>query len=370
MGVLLSAALVISFVPTQGLAESVALAGSSPEAGASGGEQPDGGTGSLAATTSASAKSADGSASAGDGTGADASSYGEPGAPALADGAAAAPAPGASESDGAGAPAPAGPTSAPLVNIIEADAAGNSHAQMYTTLLDKDGKVVDTNDPSRTVDQRYKPVDQGGEGAGLAKGDGVTVHFRMAAVTPNNADGEGTGVQEDTTYLMELPWQLVAAKQDKSGNKLVDPDVPLDFFNSGDMTAKGGVYSRLGSDGAPLANSTGDPLYELRINFANVADRVDIAGEFQYTTTVSRNVTSGSTVSLTYVPGGTVSFKVNDDPTPGIDGEYGATIGAGSGGPTSYYVNASLSKNALEGSTDDVFAYKNATISLDDNMGV
>lgn len=311
MGILLSAALVTSFVPAQGLADSVSLAGPSVEASASSDGRLDGGSGSPSAV--------DAIVTA-DSTATGASPDDAAGAPAPADGAAAAPAPGASESDGAGAPAPAGPTSAPLVNIIEADAAGNPHAQMYTTLLDKDGKVVDTNDPSRTVDQRYKPVDQGGEGAGLAKGDGVTVHFRMAAVTPNNADGEGTGVQEDTTYLMELPWQLVAAKQDKSGNKLVDPDVPLDFFNSGDMTVKGGIYSKLDSDGAPLANSTGDPLYELRINFANVADRVDIAGEFQYTTTVSQNVTSGSTVSLTYVPGGTVSFKVNDDPTPGIDG--------------------------------------------------
>ena len=361
MGILLSAALVTSFVPAQGLADSVSLAGPSVEASASSDGRLDGGSGSPSAVDAIVTADSTATGAAPD----DAAST-----PAPADGAAAAPAPGASESDGAGAPAPAGPTSAPLVNIIEADAAGNPHAQMYTTLLDKDGKVVDTNDPSRTVDQRYKPVDQGGEGAGLAKGDGVTVHFRMAAVTPNNADGEGTGVQEDTTYLMELPWQLVAAKQDKSGNKLVDPDVPLDFFNSGDMTAKGGIYSKLDSDGAPLANSTGDPLYELRINFANVADRVDIAGEFQYTTTVSQNVTSGSIVSLTYVPGGTVSFKVNDDPTPGIDGEYGATISAGSGGPTSYYVNASLSKNAPEGSTDDIFAYKNATISLDDNMDV
>ena len=364
MSVLLSAALVISFVPAQGLAESVAFAGSSPEAGASGGERLGDGTGSLAAAPSASEESVDEGASAGE------QSDGGPGATALANDAAVASASEASESDGADEPAPAAHATAPLVNIVEADAAGNPHAQMYTTLLDKDGKVVDTNDPNRAVDQRYKPVEQGGEGAGLSKGDGVTVHFRMAAITPNNADGEGTGVQEDTTYSMELPWQLVAAKQDKSGNKLVDPDVPLNFFNSGDMTAKGGVYSRLGSDGAPLANSTGDPLYELRIDFANVADRVDIAGEFQYTTTVSQNVTSGSTVSLTYVPGGTVSFKVNDDPTPGIDGEYGAAISAGSGGPTSYYVYTSLSKNAPEGSADDVFAYKNARISLDDNMGV
>lgn len=110
------------------------------------------------------------------------------------------------------------------------------------------------------------------------------------------------------------------------------------------MTAKGGIYSKLDFDGNPAVNSTGDPLYELRIDFANVADRVDISGEFQYTTTVSENVTSGSVTSLTYVPGGTVSFKVNDDPTPGIDGEYQARVGAGSGGPTSYYANASLSK--------------------------
>lgn len=29
------------------------------------------------------------------------------------------------------------------------------HSQMYTTLLDKDGKIVDTNDSDRAIDQRY-----------------------------------------------------------------------------------------------------------------------------------------------------------------------------------------------------------------------
>lgn len=107
---------------------------------------------------------------------------------------------------GADAPAPAVNAAAPLVDIIEADASGTPHSQMHTTLLDKDGKVVGTNDPHRAIDQRYKSVEQGGEGAGLSKGDNVTVHFRMAVVTPNNADGDGTGVQEGTTYYMELPW--------------------------------------------------------------------------------------------------------------------------------------------------------------------
>lgn len=114
---------------------------------------------------------------------------------------------------GVDALAPAANAAAPLVDIIEVDASGNLHSQMYTMLLDKDGKVVDTNDPDRAIDRRYKSVGQGGEGAGLPKGGNVTVHFRMAAVTPNNADADGTGVQEDTTYYMELPWQLVAAKQ-------------------------------------------------------------------------------------------------------------------------------------------------------------
>lgn len=48
---------------------------------------------------------------------------------------------------GADAPASAANAAAPLVDIIEADASGNPHSQMYTTLLDKDGKVVGTNDP-------------------------------------------------------------------------------------------------------------------------------------------------------------------------------------------------------------------------------
>lgn len=126
-----------------------------------------------------------------------------------------------SDVEGADAPAPAANAVAPLVDIIEANASGNPHSQMYITLLDKDGKVVGTNDPDRAIDQRYKSVEQGGEGAGLSKGDNVTVHFRMAAVMPNNADGEGTGVQEGTTYYMELPWQLVAAKQHRLRHRCV-----------------------------------------------------------------------------------------------------------------------------------------------------
>ena len=270
--------------------------------------------------------------------------------------------------DGEGAPAAHFTDS--LASIIEDDAAGNPHAQMYTTLLDQDGKIVDTNDPTRTVDEKYKPTDQGGQSAGLSKGDGVTVHFRMAAVTPHDADGAGTGVQEDTTYTMDLPWQLVAAKEDKNGNKLVDADTPLDFFNSGDVTAKGGLCTKHGVEGNPVMNETGDPLYELHIDFSNVANRVDISGEFQYATTVSQNVTGGSLVTLTYVPGGTVSFKVNEDATPSIGGEYGATISAGSGGPTSYYVCSNLSKTPSSDATDDPFGYKDVTISTGDNMGV
>ena len=69
---------------------------------------------------------------------------------------------GDSDVEGADAPVPAANAAAPLVDIIEADASGTPHSQMYTTLLDKDGKVVDTNDPHRAIDQRYKSVEQGG----------------------------------------------------------------------------------------------------------------------------------------------------------------------------------------------------------------
>ena len=128
---------------------------------------------------------------------------------------------GDSDVEGADAPAPAANAAASLIDIIEADASGSPHSQMYTTLLDKDGKVVDANDPHRVIDRRYKSVEQGGEGTGLPKGGNVTVHFRMAAVTPNNADAEGTGVQEGTTYYMEIPWQLVAAKQHRLRHRYV-----------------------------------------------------------------------------------------------------------------------------------------------------
>lgn len=61
-----------------------------------------------------------------------------------------------SDVEGADAPAPAANAAAPLVDISEADASGNPpHSQMYTTLLDKDGKIVDTNDSDRAIDQRY-----------------------------------------------------------------------------------------------------------------------------------------------------------------------------------------------------------------------
>ncbi len=128
---------------------------------------------------------------------------------------------GYSDVEGADAPATAANAAASLIDIIEADASGTPYSQMYTTLLDKDGKVVGTNDPDCAIDRRYKSVEQGGEGVGLSKGDNVTVHFRMAAVAPNNGDGDGTGVQEDTTYYMELPWQLVAAKQHRLRHRCV-----------------------------------------------------------------------------------------------------------------------------------------------------
>lgn len=116
---------------------------------------------------------------------------------------------GDSDVEGADAPGPAANAVASLVDIIEADAFETPYSQMYTTLLDKDGKVVGTNDPDRAIDRRYKSVEQGGEGVGLSKGDNVTVHFRMAAVTPNNADGEARAFRRTQPTIWSFPGNLL-----------------------------------------------------------------------------------------------------------------------------------------------------------------
>ena len=212
----------------------------------------------------------------------------------------------------------------PLANVIERDESGAE--QMYTTLYDADNKVIDTNDPALSIDQKYRPVSEGGQGVTLDVGSGVRVYFRAAALTAHDIDGKGTGIQAGVVYAMNLPAELVPVAESKGGEKYVDPDEPLDFFDSGTVSARGGIYTVRDADGNAVSDTSGNPTYQLRVSFDNVEGQLDVSGDFQYTTTVSNSVTPGSHVSLTFVPGGTVGFDVTPEPVVPVEGQYSLSI--------------------------------------------
>ena len=47
-------------------------------------------------------------------------------------------------------------------------------------------------------------------------------------------------------------------------------------------------------------------------------EQIDIAGKFQYGATVSEDLNPGETYTITYVPGGSVSFTVTPDSAMGV----------------------------------------------------
>lgn len=246
----------------------------------------------------------------------------------------------------------------------------NGVAQLYVTLFDAKNRVIATDDPDRSVDARYLPTAEGGQGLTVDRGAGIRVYLRAASITANDANGDGTGIQEDVTYVMSLPRELVPVEQDSDGNKLVDPDAPLRFFDSGDVTAEGGVYTSRDESGNAVLDADGNPTYELHIQFANVEDRVDVSGEFQYTTTLSSTVTPGSVATVTYVPGGTLSFNVTPETDPADDREYRAALTGSSCGNTSFYYQMQVYKSgALADGVESRFDYPELTLSLDPGMG-
>lgn len=110
----------------------------------------------------------------------------------------------------------------------------------------------------------------------------------------------------ETTNMSALPKELVPAETNSAGNQLLNPSVPTEFFSiNGQVRAYGGIYG-----------TTDD--YKLKIFFTGVDEQIDIAGKFQYGATVSEDLNPGETYTITYVPGGSVSFTVTPDSAMGV----------------------------------------------------
>lgn len=183
----------------------------------------------------------------------------------------------------------------PIESIIAKDSAGKE--QFYTTLLDSKNRIVDTTDPDLEKDSYYKSKEEGGEAGTVDLNAKLKVRFRMAEIAEHNGDN---GVQENVLYYMTLPDELVPVKKDNAGKVLVDPDTPVDFFQSGELQCSGGIYSA-------------EDKYQLQLRFSNVEDQLNIAGEFQYDVTLSDQLEEGTKCTISYVPGGTLEFNI----TPG-----------------------------------------------------
>lgn len=225
---------------------------------------------------------------------------------------------------------------AELSSVIDKDESGK--AMMYTTLYDKDGVVIDSNDVNYPQADKYKDGT-----TTVGKEDGITVHFRIASIIPN--DG-ASGVQKDTIYTMDLPSELTP-----TGDLIGTDSV---FFTSGKVTATGGVYEK--------SNKSG---YELRIKFENVEDQIDISGEFQYTTTPATNTEAGSTVEVKDAPGGDLSFKLTPPPAPEPEVDYKLEINGSHTGTYGLNLEWSAKAQALK----DTFAQGTLDITLDEGAG-
>lgn len=180
----------------------------------------------------------------------------------------------------------------PLGTIIANDAEGKE--KIYTTLLDSENRIVDTNDPELERDNHYKSKEDGGEDGTVDLDAELKVRFRMAEVIEHDGD---SGVQENVLYYMILPKELIPAKEDSAGKELVDPETPITFFQSGDIQCSGGIYTA--QDG-----------YELQMQFSNVEDELNISGAYQYNVTLSDQLEEGTKCTVSYVPGGTLSFNI------------------------------------------------------------
>ncbi len=235
------------------------------------------------------------------------------------------------------------------MDILETDENGNP--SMYTTIYDRKRRGVTTNDPLEEQDSYYA-----GDGT-VDKGAVLYIHFRFAAIIPH--EGEN-GVQENVTYcISDLPGELVPAEKDTKGDRILDPDVPVEFFRAaGDMTVYGGIYS------TPEGNS-----YQLKMFFINVEDVIDISGAFQYGTRVSQDLTPGKTYEITNVPGGMLSFRVSEEISNEPEqSSYGVSMSGGQGGPTAYYWSTTIYRD--QDATDTAIPYDYLTLESQDAMGV
>lgn len=220
-------------------------------------------------------------------------------------------------------PAQADDSSAALSSIIYND-------EMYTTIYTTDGILVASNDPNVLSDTDTVA----NKVTSVQKGQNLLVHFRMASIIAN--DG-AKGVQEGTTYTLDLPTTLVPTSADVTT-----------FMHDGDVTANGQIVDSK----------------TLEVAFASVADRVDVSGEFQYSALVSDEVQAGQTVNLDDVPGGPLTFKITPDTTPSEPSEYTLQLTANKQGEDSIYWNATVRHDS-----DEAFEYGSIEVTLNDAQG-
>lgn len=226
-----------------------------------------------------------------------------------------------------------------LSTIIGKDEDGT--AKCYVTVYDSKHRIVDTTDPKQEQNKYYRAKDQGGEGGTLELGASLTVRFRVAEIQEHDGD---KGVQEDTTYYMDLPDELVPMEKDSKGNKLVNPDTPVTFFRDGDVKCTGGIYVKENND---TDSTSGDVSaknhYQLQMNFSDVEDELDISGSFQYGVTVSNDLKDGTTYDAEFVPGGKITFTTTPEPvkpTPTVKDSM--SLSANSSAKGSEYINWKL----------------------------
>lgn len=249
-----------------------------------------------------------------------------------------------------------------LSTIIGKDSEGN--AKCYVTVYDSKNRIVDTTDPKKEQDKHYLSKDKGGEGGTLGLGESLTVRFRMAEIQEHDGD---KGVQADTTYYMDLPDELVPMEKDKKGNKLVNPDTPVTFFRDGDVKCTGGIYVKQNNDAdsssdepssasedskaSGSTDSTGSKdtevsaknHYQLRMNFSDVEDELDISGSFQYGVTVSNDLKQGQTYEAEFVPGGKITFNTTPAPVkPAPTVKDSLSLSANSSSKGNEYINWKL----------------------------
>ncbi len=183
-------------------------------------------------------------------------------------------------------------TKSPIQSIIGKEADGTE--KFYTTLLDKENRIIDTTDPELKKDPYYQSKEEGGQGGTVDLDAQLKVRFRMADIIENDGDN---GIQENVSYYMDLPQELVPVKTDSSGRVLVDPESPLTFFQSSDLQCLGGIY-------------TEGSIYQLQMQFLNVADELNISGAFQYDVNLATSVEAGKKCTVSFVPGGSLEFNV------------------------------------------------------------